>query len=61
MSRNLPISEQVAQAKTLEVGGWTLAHWPDGTFFLESPYGEGTQLQQKRLEEALLKLFREHF
>jgi len=55
------ITELRETAARIEVGNFTLEHWRDGTYFLESPTGEGTQVTKDLLEYHLRHLFRECF
>jgi hypothetical protein len=48
-------------SKRVEIGSWTLERWNDGTYFLESPTGEGTEVVQSVLERYLARIFHESF
>jgi hypothetical protein len=56
-----PISELVAAATKIGAGNFELQHWPDGTYFIEAPSGEGTAVSVAALAVKLRELFEEHF
>ena len=56
-----PISELVARAPTIRVLGYSLAQWENGVYFLESPTGEGTQVDPADLAGLLKYLFERSF
>lgn len=56
-----PISQLVAEGVEIEARAWRLQRWADGTLFVESPSGEGTEISRDDLAVALCKLFDDHF
>lgn len=56
-----PISQLIAEGVEIRVGDWTLQRWSDGTYFIESPSGEGSQVAGLALADKLRQLFEEHF
>lgn len=57
----LSITELRKRARFLRVEGYTLEFWPNGTWFLEAPSGEGTELPEAAIGGAFAKLFKKFF
>lgn len=55
------ITELEANAVRIRAGSHELRLWPDGTYFLEAPTGEGTELPEEAIEGAFAELFRRFF
>lgn len=61
MTEPLSITELRASAQYVEVQGYTLEWWADGTYFIEAPNGEGTEVPEEAVAGALAELFRKFF
>lgn len=61
MSKPLAITELRRQSKEVSAQGYTLEYWPDGTYFVEAPSGEGTQVAEEAVAGVLAELFRKFF
>lgn len=55
------ITELVAAAKKIDAQHYELQLWPNGTYFVESPSGEGTEVPEEAVAGALAQLFRTFF
>ena len=61
MSELKSIIELEAAGTRIRAGSYELRLWSNGTYFLESPSGEGTEVPEEAVEGALAHLFRIFF
>lgn len=61
MTEPLSISELEATAARMRAGSYELRLWSNGTYFLEAPSGEGTEVPEEAVEGAFADLFRRFF
>ena len=57
----LSISELLAGATGLSAQGYDIEQWPDGTWFVRTPQGEGTEVPEEAVAGAIAELFRKFF
>lgn len=61
MSEQRTITELVETAWTIGAEGYQLQLWRNGTYFIESPGGEGTEVPEGAVAGALATLFKTFF
>ena len=55
------ISELVTNARAIRAQGFTLQYWANGTYFVEQPNGEGTEVPEEAVAGVFAELFRKFF
>lgn len=61
MTEMRTITELRHDAKRIDAQHYVLEIWPNGTYFVESPSGEGTEVPEEAVAGALAQLFRTFF
>lgn len=57
----LSISELEAGATGLSAQGYDIEQWSNGTWFVRTPQGEGTEVPEEAVAGAIAELFRKFF
>jgi len=55
------LTELREHADYVEAQGYTLERWGNGTYFVEAPNGEGTEVPEEAVAGAIAELFRRFF
>lgn len=61
MAEQRSITELQAAAKRIDAQHYELQLWPNGTYFVEAPSGEGTEVPEEAVAGALASLFKTFF
>lgn len=61
MTKPMTISELRRRAKYFRCEGYTLEFWANGTWFIEAPSGEGTEVPEEAVAGVLAQLFNKFF
>jgi hypothetical protein len=61
MSTPLSISELEATATRIRAGGFELRYWRNGSYLVQWPGGESTEVPEEAVAGVLAELFRKFF
>lgn len=61
MAEPMTITELEARAIRIRADGYELRRWPNGTYLVEAPSGEATEVPEEALGGVLARLFEQFF